>query len=115
MQKWKTRQQNVQQGDIVLIKDDVLFTNHWPLARVTETHPGKDGILRAVTVQTPPTTFKRPVTKLAIILCKEEQATPPAEATRQCHDHLTLFIGGGGGGGGVCLGKTLLSLPLQVP
>ena len=82
LQKWKTRQPNLQQGDVVLIRDDVLFVNHWPLARVIETFPGKDGIVRVATVQTSTSTYKRPVTKLAIILSKEEQgqATPSTDS-----------------------------------
>lgn len=41
---------NLQVGDIVLVKDKVLFQHYWPMARITEIHPGTDGIVRAVTV-----------------------------------------------------------------
>ena len=78
-------------------KDDVLFTNHWPLARVTETHPGKDGIVRAVTVKLLLTTYKRPVTKLAIILRKEEHL--------RANDTTTLRRSSGGGRGGSMSGQ----------
>ena len=40
----------------------------WPLARVVELHPGKDGLTRVVTLTTAITTLTRPVTKLAILL-----------------------------------------------
>ena len=74
LQKWKNRQPNIQLGDIVIIRDDILFTNHWPLARVTETFLGKDGIVRVATVKTLTSTFKRPVTKLAVILHEHDQS-----------------------------------------
>ena len=74
LHKWKNRQPNIQLGDIVIIRDDILFTNHWPLARVTETFPGKDGIVRVATEKTLTSTFKRPVTKLAVILHEDNQS-----------------------------------------
>jgi len=37
---------------------------HWPTAVIKKTHPGKDGIIRLVTLKTPNGTFKRPITKI---------------------------------------------------
>ena len=51
-QKWKTTKPNLQPGDVVILRDDSLFTNHWPLARVMETFPGKDGLVKVATMKT---------------------------------------------------------------
>ena len=37
---------------MVLIKDQDLFVRTWPLALVTDIHPGADGRVRAVTLKT---------------------------------------------------------------
>jgi hypothetical protein len=44
------------------LMDDNTTPLHWPTAVVTETHPGKDGIVRVVTLRTPKGIFKRPHT-----------------------------------------------------
>ena len=36
----------------------------WPLARVTEVHPGRDGLVRTATVQTEKSVLNRPVQRL---------------------------------------------------
>lgn len=68
LQKWHSTHRNIVLGDIVIIRDDVLVPGHWPLARVTKTYPGDDGVVRAVTVQTARGTYNRPVHKLVLIL-----------------------------------------------
>ena len=59
--KWRIITPNLQPGDIVVIRDDTPFTCHWPLARIIETFPGQDGLVRVVTLKTATTTLKRPV------------------------------------------------------
>ena len=44
--KWQSKKENVKVGDIVILKDDMASRNHWPLARVVEAVPGKDGLVR---------------------------------------------------------------------
>ena len=39
----------------------------WPLARVTETYPGKDGLVRSVRIRTKNTQLVRPITKLVML------------------------------------------------
>jgi len=51
-------------GDVVLLQDDSVVPCKWPLTRVVETHAGRDGIIRIVTVKTATGNYKRPVTKL---------------------------------------------------
>ena len=46
--KWNTPQRDSRVGDIVLLQDDDLPRNQWPLARVTKVFPSKDGRIRKV-------------------------------------------------------------------
>ena len=39
-------------GDVVLIIEENPFTNKWPLGRIVDTHPGRDGHVRVVTIKT---------------------------------------------------------------
>ena len=38
-----------------------------PLGRIVSTHPGQDGMVRAVTVRTQYGEYKRPITKLCFL------------------------------------------------
>ena len=42
--KWRKPKLNLQPGDVVIIKDDNAFTNHWPMGRITAVFLGKDGL-----------------------------------------------------------------------
>ena len=46
LQKWRKPTPNISVGDIVIIRDDQAFSNHWPMAKVLETFPGKDRLVR---------------------------------------------------------------------
>lgn len=59
--KWRKVQQNLKEGDIVIIKDLRFAPTNWPLARIIATHPGEDGVVRAVTLR-----HKHGATKCAI-------------------------------------------------
>lgn len=54
-------------GAMVLIKQDNAPPLHWPLGRITELHPGKDGITRVVSIQAAQGIIKRPVAKICIL------------------------------------------------
>ncbi|XP_065094436.1 uncharacterized protein LOC135714960 [Ochlerotatus camptorhynchus] len=55
-------------GQIVVIKDENLPPAQWPLGRITQLHPGKDGIVRVVTMKTAnANSVVRPVAKIAIL------------------------------------------------
>ena len=47
-QKWIAPRRNLQEGDIVVMKDDSVPRNLWKLARVTVAHPDEDGYVRKV-------------------------------------------------------------------
>ncbi len=66
--KWHHRSRNVQVGDVVLLKKDGLVPTKWPLARIEHVHPGRDGVVRVVSIRTANGVYKRPVTKVALLL-----------------------------------------------
>ena len=66
--KWNHPTRNLEPGDLVCVHEDGLVATKWPLARVVQTYPGADGKVRVVTVRTSRGLYKRPVTKIALIL-----------------------------------------------
>ena len=48
--KWTTPQKNLEEGDIVILKDESVPRNSWKLARVKATYPDADGYVRKVKV-----------------------------------------------------------------
>ena len=70
--KWRHPTRNLQVGDVVIIREDTLVPTKWPLARVSQVHCGKDGLVRVATVKTTKGTYKRPVTKLALLLASSD-------------------------------------------
>lgn len=58
---------NLKCGDIVLIASDQFTSQKWPLGKITETLPGKDGVLRVAKVKTSSGEFIRPVSKLVVL------------------------------------------------
>ena len=82
--KWRHPQPNLQKGDIVILKEKKVFACHWPLARIIETYPGRDGLVRVAMVKTATSTFKRPVTKLALLHREDTRAPPDALPPAAC-------------------------------
>lgn len=74
--KWNKKHRNSQVGDIVLLREDDTTRNQWPLARVTETYPSKDGLIRKVQIMTARDgqhkKYDRPIHKLVLLLAREE-------------------------------------------
>ena len=62
--KWRKDTQNLSEGDLVLVAEDLSPRGHWPLARVTRVLPGDDGMVRAVEVRTKRGSYVRPATKI---------------------------------------------------
>ena len=48
--KWYRNAKNLKFGDLVIIQSENIPRSHWPLGRVIETYPGKDGIVQTVKV-----------------------------------------------------------------
>ena len=65
--KWKEKKQNLKVGDVVLVAEPNQPRGVWPLGRIVSTYPGKDGMVRAVTVRTQCGEYKRPITKLCLL------------------------------------------------
>ena len=82
-QKWRAALRDIRVGDLVLIKDQTLFVHFWPMARVIQVHPGKDGHVRVDTLHTPKGEFTRPVVKLVLLLPEEEDY--PLSCTSHSH------------------------------
>jgi len=59
--KWRKEEPLLQLEDIVLVSEGNVSRGEWPLARVTQVHPGRDGLVRTATVQTQKSVLNRPV------------------------------------------------------
>lgn len=65
--KWHKERENMKIGDMVTIQDENLPPGRWLLGRVIELHPGKDGLVRVVSLRTKNGIIKRPVLKLSVL------------------------------------------------
>ena len=85
-QKWTSERRNVQKGDLVWLTDEMEHRSLWPLAKVINVYPSKDGLVRKVQLQrananlsskgipqSQPSYLDRPVHKLVLFLPVEEQ------------------------------------------
>lgn len=66
-----------------MVQEDNSPPSRWPLARVIETYPAKDGLVRVVKIRTPKGEYTRSITKLAILPrgSFEDQQPPPDPPT----------------------------------
>ncbi|XP_073240217.1 uncharacterized protein [Porites lutea] len=65
--KWREKRKSLKEGDVVLVAEPNQLRGMWPLDRIVSTHPGQDGMDRAVTVRTQYGEYKRPITKLCFL------------------------------------------------
>ena len=91
--KWHKSTRNYAIGDLVMLTDGNAFQCQWTMAKVVNVHPGLDGLVRAVDVQlerrvipaacnskeqlakkitTTTSIFRRPITRLALLLAVDE-------------------------------------------
>lgn len=66
--KWQRPHENIRVDDVVIIHEPNLPAGRWALGRVTELHPGSDGLVRVVTLKTKTGYIKRPVIKLSVLV-----------------------------------------------
>ena len=66
-QKWHHRRRNLSKNEIVLAVDETISRGCWPIARVIETKPGKDGLVKSVKVKTAKTELVRPTNELCLL------------------------------------------------
>ena len=65
--KWQKGATEVSIGQLAIIKDENQPPLKWKLGRITEVHPGTDGIVRAVMLRTITGNFSRAVTRICIL------------------------------------------------
>ena len=66
--KWHRDSENIKPGAIVLLKKENQKRHLWPLARIIETHEGRDGYVRSVTLKDEKQKLiKRPVQNLVLL------------------------------------------------
>ncbi|XP_018402067.1 PREDICTED: uncharacterized protein LOC108779200 [Cyphomyrmex costatus] len=70
--KWRSSTNNVKIGDLVILREDKVPPLYWPLGRITELHPGQDGVVRVISVKTTTGNYKRTVKNVALLPIIEE-------------------------------------------
>ena len=70
--KWRHTTPNYKVGDIVCVKGEQTSPTKWPLARIIKVTPGKDGLVRVVTIRTSKGVYTRPITRLVPLLSEKE-------------------------------------------
>ena len=73
--KWHRTSRNIHVNDIVVLQDANLVPTKWPLGRIVKTFYGEDDLVRVVDVKTQSGIYRRPVTKVALILPSEAERT----------------------------------------
>lgn len=73
--KWRTRERNLQTGDLVLVREENVPPSQWCLGRIKETFVAPDGCVRSVLISTINGDFKRPITKLGLLLEESDENT----------------------------------------
>lgn len=70
--KWKGERPNIQEGDVVLLKDSQVRRNEWPVGLIVKAIPSGDNKVRKVEVkitkQGTAKTYLRPVTEVIVLL-----------------------------------------------
>lgn len=71
--KWRREKENLQIGQMVLLKSENFPPACWALGRIIELLPGKDGLVRNVIVETSTNRLRRAVQKLCILPVESSQ------------------------------------------
>lgn len=66
-QRWNEKKRSLTPGDIVVIMDPSAPRGSWPLGKILEVFPDKQGLVRSVKLQTKNNIIERPVTKLCLV------------------------------------------------
>ena len=70
--KWYKVRENASVGDIVVVIDPEISRSKWQMGIIENVFPGKDGLVRSVNVRTRTGTYDRPITKLCLLISREE-------------------------------------------
>lgn len=63
-EKWNTEANSIKVGTVVLLQQPNTPPLQWPLGRIVEVFPGRDGKIRVVSVKTKTGVYNRPVVKV---------------------------------------------------
>ncbi|XP_071057553.1 uncharacterized protein [Onthophagus taurus] len=87
--KWKVPQDNFKPGDVVIIKENIVDPNRWPLAQITDVHPSDDGNVRVVTLKkSGGSILKRAIHSLVPLpMTKEKQEEPTQAVNINCNHY----------------------------
>ena len=72
-QKWLCREENVKEGDIVLVIDPSTPRRNWKVGRIVGVHPGGDGLVRVVDVKVGDTTYRRAISRISQLEFQDKQ------------------------------------------
>lgn len=62
--KWRSREKNLEVGNLVLLKNELLSPTNWELGRIIACFPDHENLVRSVTVKTARSVLVRPITKI---------------------------------------------------
>ena len=66
--KWRVERNNLKIGDLVLVLTYKTPRTQWPLGKIIDVHPGRDGHVRVVTVQMAKAVITRPITQICPLI-----------------------------------------------
>ncbi|XP_037399818.1 uncharacterized protein LOC108416929 [Pygocentrus nattereri] len=73
--KWQADRPNLQVGDLVLLKDQQVNRNEWPIGLIHNTFPDKDGKVRKVEIKIfkngAAKTYQRPVSETVLLMSRD--------------------------------------------
>lgn len=75
--KWMRQTENVEVGEMVLVRDDNYPPGQWQLGRILEVFPDSDGLVRSVKVRTQTYEFMRPIHKISVLPIDEPMQESP--------------------------------------
>lgn len=85
--KWTNKTNNIKVNDMVLLKDEQLPSTRWPLGRISAIHPGKDNMVRVVSVKVGSKEYKRPITKICKLPISDNEEQPMENANQAISLH----------------------------
>lgn len=69
--KWYKNNKSLEPNDLVVLADNRLPRNNWPVGRVIKVYKGSDGHVRVADVKTKIGIYRRPVSKVCSVDCLE--------------------------------------------
>lgn len=88
--KWRTEQDNLKVGQLVIIKADNIAPTYWAMGRITQIHKSSDNKVRSIVLKTQTGQLKRSVRKVCVLpdeieLSYWKQCKNNAATIESCH------------------------------